>query len=60
MQKLLISVTEFCEVAGVGRTYANDLIRRNRVTSVKLGGRRLVVLASVQQLIDELVAEQAR
>lgn len=60
MQKVLISVREFCEVASIGRTFANELIRTNGVTSVRLGGRRLILLSSVEALIQQSIEEQQR
>lgn len=58
--KLLISVDESCAAADIGRTFANQSIRENRVASIRLGGRRLVVLSSLQKLIEEFLAQQAR
>ena len=53
MDKMYISVRELCHVAGIGHTLAHKLIRDGVLTSTRVGGRRLVLLSSVQALTQE-------
>lgn len=60
MTKLLISMKEFCELAGIGRTHAAQIVAERRVESIRLGGRRLIVLASVEEMIAQALADEQR
>jgi len=56
---LLLSVEEAAALLRIGRSRMFELIRRNEVLSVKVGGSRRVVYASVQAYVKRLVGEQA-
>jgi phage antirepressor YoqD-like protein len=49
---LTISVAQFCQMLGIGRTLAFRYLAEQRVQSVLVGRRRLVVLASVESLLE--------
>lgn len=46
-----ISAAEFCRMSGLGMTSVRALIRSGQLQSTKVGGRRLISLASAQALI---------
>lgn len=51
MERLAVSVTEACEMIGIGRTKIYELIRDGRLKSVKVGRRTLLSVASIEALI---------
>lgn len=51
MEKLTLTVDEFCECVGVGRTKAYELLRSD-LEVVKIGRRTLVTMRSVKALIE--------
>lgn len=57
MEKLLLSVREFCAVAGIGETFAKKLIREGRIQTVKLGDRRMIPAQSAREFVAGLIAE---
>ena len=56
--KLAYSVDEACSATSLGRTAVFDLLRRGELTSVKVGRRRLIPVASLDAYLARLVAEQ--
>ena len=48
----VITVNEFCDMLRIGRTNAYDLISGGEVETILLGGRRLIILQSVYDLIE--------
>jgi excisionase family DNA binding protein len=59
MDKLLLTTTEAAERLGIGRSSLYDLIRSNRLRTVKIGRRRLVPLAALDDVVALLVEETA-
>jgi excisionase family DNA binding protein len=55
---LLLTVEEAAEMLRIGRTRTYELVMSGRITSVKIGRRRLVVRASLQEFVARLVIEQ--
>lgn len=53
MEQLTTSVNATMRALGLGRTTVNAMISDGRLESVKLGGRRLVKVASIRRLIEE-------
>lgn len=43
MARILISVSEWCQITGFGRTLANKLLRDGSLHSIKVRGRRLIL-----------------
>ncbi len=52
--KLMYSVDEAAEQLGIGRTLVYELIREERLRTVKLGNRRLVARIDLEAFIDSL------
>ena len=57
MEKLLLSLPEFCTATGIGPTLGKRLIREGRVVSVLIGDRRLIPVAEARAYVERLVAE---
>ena len=57
---LSVPVKTMCELLGIGNTTAWGLIRENRVKTFMIGRKRLVVFASIEQLMtsNETKAER--
>lgn len=51
MQHSLIPISKFCELTSLGRTTAFKLLRDGALSKVKVGGRTLIPLDSVNELI---------
>lgn len=54
MKPLYITVKDLCDLFGLGRTKAFELLRSNLIDSVLLGCRRLVSLESVEKYFATL------
>ena len=55
---LLLTVEEAAELLRIGRTRTYELVMSGRITSVKIGRSRLVVRASLQEFVEQLLMEQ--
>lgn len=55
-QPLTVTVRDALDLVGIGRTYLYELIAAGRVTTVKVGRRRLVHLASLKLLVSRGVS----
>ncbi|MEH3039818.1 MULTISPECIES: helix-turn-helix domain-containing protein [unclassified Sphingomonas] len=51
MQAVLHPISRFCDLYGVGRTKAYELINAGTVDTVKVGRKRLVVDASARRAL---------
>ena len=49
MEKAYISVPEFIRTFGLGRTYTYELIAANKLSSAKVGKRRLVEVEAAKR-----------
>ena len=49
---ITLRIDDACRVAGLGRTSLYKLIGEGRLKSVTIGGRRLVVAASLRELLE--------
>jgi excisionase family DNA binding protein len=54
----VLRVEEAARLLGVGRSLAYDLIRSGRLRSIKIGSRRLVPVAAVDEAIAALLNEE--
>jgi excisionase family DNA binding protein len=52
VQRLTCTVNEPCEVTGLGRTKLYELIGTGHLTTTTVGRRRLVLVRSLQALLD--------
>jgi hypothetical protein len=56
MERLAISVTEFCRATSIGRTKAFSMITTGEIKTVKVGSRRLILIHSVTDLLGSSLA----
>lgn len=47
------TVERFCELSGLGKTSAKELIRAGALRSVKIMGRRLIIMESYRELVRQ-------
>lgn len=59
MEPLLLSIGETCRILGVGRSTLYDLIGSGELTTILIGRRRLVRVASIKGLAASDVAAEA-
>ena len=52
VQRLTCTISEACEVTGLGRTKLYELIGTGHLTTTTVGRRRLVLVSSLQALLD--------
>jgi excisionase family DNA binding protein len=57
-RRLLLTVSEFGEALGIGRTLAYELVLKGKVPSVKIGRARRVPAAAVEAYVARLADEQ--
>jgi excisionase family DNA binding protein len=55
----LLRVDEAARLLGIGRSLAYDLIRTGRLRSIKIGSRRLVPIAAIDEAISALLEEES-
>lgn len=51
MTKLTITVDEFCDMIGIGRTKTYELMKDGTLATVAIGRRRLIKMNSVEALL---------
>ena len=56
---MLISVEEAAHLLRIGRTRCFQLVLAGRIRSVKLGRRRLVIAAGLEEFVKSLAAQQS-
>lgn len=56
---LLLNVEEAAELAGIGRTILYERLLSGDIASVKIGRRRLVPRAAVEEYVQRLLSEQS-
>ncbi len=62
MNKLALSIDEFCDAFGVGRTKVYDEINAGRLPIIKVGKRTIITMdgaAEWQRTLEELSADAA-
>jgi excisionase family DNA binding protein len=58
-QPRLLRVEEAAQLLGIGRSLAYHLIRTGRLRSIKIGSRRLIPLAAIDEAISALLEEES-
>ena len=58
MDRIAISVAEFCRITSIGRTKTYQLMNSGKLRTVKLGSRRLISTDSLTDLFDSAFAEK--
>lgn len=56
--KLLLTMEEAAQTLSLGRTSLYALVMRGKIVSVKLGRRRLVPIAALEQFVAQQVSMQ--
>ncbi len=54
MDKALLTIEEFAEMHGLGRTKVYDLLRRGEIESVKIGTSRRITRAAAAAFVERL------
>ncbi len=57
VERFVLSPVEAAEALGVSRTVLFSLLRSKRLPSFRLGARRLIEVADVHRLVEQLKAE---
>jgi excisionase family DNA binding protein len=57
-QPRVLRVEEAARLLGIGRSLAYELIRTGRLRSIKIGSRRLIPLAAIDEAIDALTDQE--
>jgi excisionase family DNA binding protein len=60
MERLVLTPDEAAEVLGVGKSTIYDLLRANRLRSVKIGRRRLIPVGACEEFLNSLPTEPVR
>ena len=56
---ILVSVVEVARMLSIGRTAAWELVRKQKIRSVKIGRTRRVPIVAIHQYIQRLLEEDA-
>ena len=51
-ERLVLSVAEAAEMLGISRTLAYELVARDELPALRLGGRIVILLRPLQRLLD--------
>lgn len=54
--KLLVSIPEAVHITGIGRSKLYELLAAGEIVSVRVGKRRLIPTASLEEFVARLVA----
>lgn len=53
LQPRLVSIPQAGQLLGIGRTKTYDLIDKQALDTINIGGRRLVTLKSIDRLVEK-------
>ena len=56
---ILVSVADAAQMLSIGRTAAWELVRKQKIKSVKIGRTRRVPVSAVQEYVQRLLDEAA-
>ena len=56
---ILVSVVDVARMLSIGRTAAWELVRKQKIKSVKIGRTRRVPIAAIQDYVERLMDEDA-
>lgn len=59
LQKLALSIPEFCLVVGIGRSRAYEEIKAGRLPILKCGRRTLISRAAIEEWLARLSEQKA-
>ena len=60
IQRLTCTIAEACDATGLGRTKLYELIGAGKIATTSVGRRRLVIVRSLQELVDADALEAGR
>jgi excisionase family DNA binding protein len=52
MEPLIIRIPDACRMIGVGRSKLYELLAAGEIEAVKIGARRLILLASLREFVE--------
>ena len=53
MEKLVYSIAEVAEVLGISKSHAYGLVKQNKLPTVELGKRKVVLRSSLEQWLQQ-------
>lgn len=56
----LVGVKEACRLLGIGKSRLYELAAAKRIVKVRMDGRALITLESIDRFVDELLEEASR
>ena len=59
MEPCLLNMTEASKLLGIGRTKLYELVKDEKIRTVKIGKSRRVPPSEITRLVEELMAETA-
>ena len=51
LERLVITVSELCEILSIGRSHAYDMVREGRIGSVRAGNKILIPRAEIARFL---------
>jgi excisionase family DNA binding protein len=56
---ILVSVADTAQLLSIGRTATWELVRKQKIKSIKIGRTRRVPIVAIQEYIERLIDEDA-
>lgn len=56
--KVLLTVDEAAQVMGLGRTYVYELVMCRKLRSIKLGRKRRIPVAALEEFVAQQLSEE--
>ena len=56
--RLVFSIKEAVEVLGIGKTKIHELIRDQKIQSIKIGSRRLIPRSAITDFLEQALGAQ--
>ncbi len=57
LEPITVTISEFVRLSGIGRSVVYEMLADGRLEGIKLGAKRLIVLASYRELVRRKLAE---
>ena len=59
-QKLTLSVEEAARILGIGRSLAFEMVRQNKIASLRFGRRIVIPVKALEKLIEDAIASNEK
>ena len=59
MEPITVTIDDACDIIGIGRSKLYEMVRTGELRAVKVGGRSLIVVASIRAAIERAIAASA-